>query len=98
MICWGEVESIMWSISPLPHLPTYDRGCGEDPTLCEKGSGSRTQSTERVSVPVFVGKLSEKLTAALSDSDELSGGKDKPVGVYYEPRAFEELPELEVIA
>lgn len=97
-ITLGEVGSIIWCKLPLPHLPASHRGHEEGPASREEAEFRRTQSAQRVSGPVGRKKPSGKLTAAHSVATTPRNVENEPVTVYYDPGAFELLPELEVAA
>ena len=91
----GEAESIMYLSRPLPRLTASHQGRDEDQASCEQVEFRRTQSTQSFSGTHGRKKASEKLTKAHSGSSDLKTAEDEPVAVYYLPRAFEELPEME---
>lgn len=88
----------MYLSRSLPRLTASHQDREEEPASHEEAEFRRTQSTHGLSGPSGRKKASEKLTAAHSGSSVLRTAEDEPVAVYYLPRAFEELLEMEGVA
>ena len=91
----GEAEGIIWFLSPLPRLAASHHSRKGSLAFHEQAEFRRTQSTKRVFGSRNREEHSPKLTAAHSGSASLSKAHDGAVAVYYEPRAFRDVRELE---
>ena len=85
----------MWRYLTLPRLKASHRSQKGSQALREEGEFRRSQSTEGASGSRGREDGSRKLTAALSGSAGLRVAEDEPFDVYYSPRAFRELREME---
>lgn len=91
----SEKGSIMWRLTPLPHLTASLLGSGEDTAFYEEDAAHRAQARTGISGASGRQKLAGKLTAAQGRSGGLRIAEGEAVTVYYEPRAFEDFREME---